>query len=70
MYRSLSMAKTNQLTEEQKVLKLQLRRQQAKRGQQKAINNHKFYREVEEERFNINQYGPIYFYFPDKKDPY
>jgi hypothetical protein len=70
MFISRSMAKLNQLTEEERKEKEERRRQHCKRGQNKFLSNLQFYKEIEEERFNISQYGPVYFYFPSSKEPY
>lgn len=70
MYISRSMAKTNQLTPEEKEAKLQKRKEHLRQIQKKFGFNLKFYKEIEEERFNQSLYGPIYFHFPASKEPY
>lgn len=64
------MAKVNQLTPEQKAEKSEHRKLTVKKNQRKADNNLKFYKQVEDERYNIHQYGPIIFYFPETKETF
>ena len=68
MYRALSMAKVNQITPAQREQQRTIRKFNIKRTMdQKVLNNINFFREVEEERYQLHNYGPVYFYFPEIK---
>jgi hypothetical protein len=66
----MSMHRTNLLTNEQKEQKRLVRKARMKKAQWKSENNIRFYKEVEDEITDLHRYGPVYFYFPEFKEPF